>query len=251
MNIPDDFAEWIQFLLWRREHGTKVPYRVDGRKASTTNPQDWSDYETVLRVLQSHPREYAGIGFVFQESDPFAGIDIDNCLEDTNDNPKAWCRGIVERFADTYMEVSPSGLGLKIWCRGKLPAAVSIAIEDGRIEMYDRARYFTLTGNVFRGAPLEIEDHAADLLSLFERLTGRSANHCEMPRYGIPVEGKIPKGTQHLTLVSLTGTLRRRGICDEAIEACLQTVNLRQCEQPGRPENISRIVRSTRAWKRP
>lgn len=251
MNIPDDLVEMDQWVLWRREHDTKVPYRIDGHRASTTNPQDLSDYETVLRVLEDHSHEYAGLGFVFHESDPFAGIDLDDCLEDTTGNPKPWCRVIVERFGDTYMEISPSGLGLKIWGRGKLPAAVAMKVEDGGIEMYDRARYFTVTGQAFRCAPLQIEDHAADLLSLFERLTGRNANHCEMPKYGIPVEGKISKGTQHLTLVSLAGTLRRRGVCDEAIEACLQTVNRRQCEAPGPPQNISRIVRSSQAWRRP
>jgi hypothetical protein len=251
ISAPDDITEVEQWVLWRRERDTKVPYRIDGRRASTVNPQDWSDYEAVVRTLEQHPHEYAGIGFVFRESDPFVGLDLDDSLEDTTGNPKSWCRVIVERFSDTYMEISPSGLGLKIWCRGKLPAAVAIAVQDGRIEMYDRGRYFTVTGNVFRGAPLQVEDHAADVLSLFVHLTGRSANGCEMPKYAIPVEGKIPKGTQHLTLVSLAGTLRRRGVCDEAIDACLQAVNRYQCEQPGPAENISRIMRSTRSWGRP
>lgn len=249
--VPDDLRERNQWLLWRRERDTKVPYRVDGRKASPTNPADWSRHELVLRVLERFRQYYAGVGFVFHEADPFVGIDLDNCLEDITGHPKAWCRGILERFGDTYVEVSPSGLGLKIWCRGKLPAAFMVAVEDGRIEMYDRARYFTVTGQTFRGAPLHIEDHAADVLSLFERLTGRSTKSCGMPKYGIAVEGRIPKGTQHLTLVSLAGTLRRRGICDEAIEACLQAVNRNQCEEPGPPQNISRIVTSSRAWRRP
>src|SRR3954452_2114870 len=45
------------------------------------------------------------------------------------------------------MEISPSGLGLKIWCCGQLPAAIKKALDDGwRFEMYDRARYFTVMG---------------------------------------------------------------------------------------------------------
>ena len=63
-----------------------------------------------------------------------------------------------------------------------------------------------------------------------------------------PVECRIPHGQQHATLVSIAATLRARRVCDLAIEACLLAVNEHQCERPGASENISRIVRSTRAW---
>ena len=53
---------------------------------------------------------------------------------------------------------------------------------------------------------------------------------------------------QHNTLVSLCGTLRRRAVCEEAIEACLQIVNAMQCERPGSPENVRRIILSSRRW---
>jgi hypothetical protein len=237
----------ISGVLWCYENGTKVPYQVSGGKASSTNPATWDTFEAVYAAWQKHPKRWSGIGFVFCEIDPFAGIDLDNCLDDTNEMPKVWCRGLIERFSDTYMEISPSGLGVKIWCRGQLPAAVpKVLVEDGGIEMYDRGRYFTVTGRAFRGAPLEIEDHAADILAQYERLTGHRGI-----QYGIPQDGRILHGIQHLTLVSLAGTLRRRGVCEEAIEACLQAVNVHQCEQPGRPGNISQLVRSTRRWMRP
>jgi hypothetical protein len=110
--------------------------------------------------------------------------------------------------------------------------------------LYDHARYFTVTGRAFRGAPLEIEDHAGDLLMLYDRLTGGRKGWPLQPLPG----GQIPHGRQHNTLVSLCGTLRTRGVCDEAIEACLQIVNEQQCEKPGPREHISRIVRSSRKW---
>jgi len=50
-------------------------------------------------------------------------------------------------------------------------------------------------------------------------------------------------------LVSIAGTLRRRRICDEEIEACLQAINKIQCERPGQPEHIARIVQSSRRWE--
>jgi hypothetical protein len=152
----------------------------------------------------------------------------------------------VERFSDTYMETSPSGAGLKIWVRGGVPANLAgVSIGDGQIEIYDHARYFAVTGRVFRGAPLEVEDHADDVRALYYHLTrGR------VSRWPLPLlrGGRIPYGQQHSTLVSIAGTLRARFVCDEAIEACLQVINTRQCERPGPPENIARIVRSSRRW---
>jgi hypothetical protein len=61
-------------------------------------------------------------------------------------------------------------------------------------------------------------------------------------------DGKIPHGRQHYTLVSIAGTLARRGVCPEAIEACLLVVNARQCERPGPPQNIKQIARSSSLW---
>jgi hypothetical protein len=246
--VPDDLAERDQWVVWKREilngRQTKVPYNPKGHRASSTDPSDWSAYQGAVAARELLNCD--GIGFVFHESDPFVGIDLDDCLHDTTGEPQPCVRPMLERFGDTYMEVSPSGLGVKIFCRGKLPAdgVGKTELEDGcAIEMYDRARYFTVTGNVFRNAPLQIEDHAADVISLFEALRGRGA-----ARYNIPAQGKIRYGTQHLTLVSIAGTLRRRHICDEAIEACLQAVNRYQCERPGPDANISRIVRSSQRW---
>jgi primase-polymerase (primpol)-like protein len=248
VTAPDDLVERDQWVVWRYESrnggpSTKVPYRADGHgKASSTDPVTWTSFEEAHAAYLRNG--FDGVGFVFSESDPFCGLDLDNCLHDTTGDPKPWCRGLLERFSDSYMEFSPSGLGIKIWARGKLPAAIDAPVEDGNLEMYDRARYFTVTGQAFRGAPLQIEDHASDVLYQWRLLTGRGTAHRE-----IPTESKIPYGTQHVTLVSLAGTLRRRKVCDQAIEACLQAVNRHQCERPGPPRNISRIVASSRAWR--
>ncbi len=251
LTVPDDLVELDSWVLWRYEvrggKKTKVPYAVTGRKASSINPQDWSAFETVMNVWSRYPNGYSGIGFVFSKSDPFAGIDLDDAIQEAGEL-KQWAAGIVERFADTYMEISPSGRGLKIWIRGSLPDNVpgaKVAQADGGIEIYDRGRYFTVTGRVFRGAPLQIEDHSKDLLALYGHMTADR-------KHAWPVQpqtdGRIPYGQQHNTLVSIAGTLRRRRVCDAAIEACLLAIAKHQCERPMEPDHISRIVRSTRGW---
>jgi hypothetical protein len=249
LHVPDDLAEYEQWILWRREKSsgreTKVPYSVHGRRASSTNTSDWTEFQKALHMWQLNPDWYGGLGFVFASDDPFVGIDLDDCL--SNGKLKSWAQSIVGRFSDTYTEISPSGEGLKIWARGQLPGSIpGVPVGDGQIEMYDRSRYFTVTGRVFRGAPLQVEDHAADVLLLYERLVGgkKKAAWPLQPLEG----GRIPYGQQHNTLVSIAGTLRARRVCDEAIEACLQIVNQRQCEHPGPRVHISQLVRSSRKW---
>jgi primase-polymerase (primpol)-like protein len=249
MQVPDDLRELDQWLLWRMEtvnsRKTKVPYSVRGYKASSTDPRTWAPFDVALTALHKSPQRYAGLGFVFVKGGGLAGIDLDDCL-DSGGDVKKWASGVVERFFDSYMEISPSGRGLKIWARGSIPGNLAkVTVEDGGIEIYDHARYFTFTGQRFRGAPLQVDEHAADLRALYEHLHGSRQNHGGRTL----IDGVlIPHGRQHSTLVSICGTLRRRGLCDEAIEACLQIVNARQCEKPGPAENIRRIVRSSRRW---
>jgi hypothetical protein len=231
--LPKGLMELDQWVLWRRElvkgRETKVPYSVQGCKASTTDPRTWADFDSVRDVLRKNRGAYQGSGFVFIQGGGLVGIDLDHCLN-----------------ADGALKASPSGSGVKIWARGSLPANLpGVRVGDGSIEMYAAGRYFTVTNRVFRGAPLELEDHAADLLLLFTRLTERKRKVWPLqPLQG----GRIPYGQQHQTLVSIAGTLRARLVCDEAILACLLAVNAHQCERPGPAENIARIVRSTRAW---
>jgi len=246
--VPDDLAERNQWVLWRYEcrkgKKTKVPYQQSGRPADSTNSRTWATFEEALSAWCRHRKRYVGLGFVFTKDDALAGIDLDDSLDERGD-VKAWARGIVERFSDTYMEISPSWQGLKIWARGSLPSNLpGVPVGDGAVELYDHARYFAMTGHAFRGAPLEIEDHADDLVLLYNRLASSRKGWPLRPLPG----GHIPHGRQHNTLVSIAGTLRARRVCDEAIEACLQIINERQCEKPGAPEHIRQIVRSSRRW---
>jgi hypothetical protein len=127
-----------------------------------------------------------------------------------------------------------------------LPANLpKVRVGDGGIEMYDHARYFAVTGRPFRGAPLEIENGSEDVLALYNGLSTAKKGHWQLQ----PLDGgRIPLGAQHSTLISILGTLRARRVCDEAIEACLQLINERQCERPGPREHIARMVRSSRQW---
>jgi hypothetical protein len=188
--------------------------------------------------LQDHPDHWSGIGFVFSPDDPYFGIDLDDCL-DAEGNLKPWAQPILGRFADSYAEISPSGLGIKIFAKGTLPGGgVAFALGDGRVEVCDHARYFTVTGNHWAGRMLDIEEHQAGLDWL---LTLSPHGQRKVP---FTVPAKIPKGTQHDTLVSLAGTMRARGFEYPEIEAALLEMNRSRLERPAPDENIRRIADS-------
>jgi putative DNA primase/helicase len=247
--IPSELNALRQFVFWRYADRdgpkpSKVPITAWGRKAKTNDSEHWSHYSYLQELLQKQPEFADGIGFVFTKEDPFCGIDLDNIwISDATETP-IWAQQIRERFHDTYTEESPSGKGLKIWCRAELPGAGrEWTVGQGAVEFYDRGRFFAITGRSNR--VLAITEHQPDVDSLIAHLDGSG-------RRGpaAPIGEKIPFGTQHRTLVSLAGTMHRRGMCTEAIEAALQVVNEKQCEKPGPPENIRRIARSVARYPR-
>src|SRR5947209_18741785 len=83
---PDDLTERDQWVLWRYEarngKPTKVPYQVNARKASSTDPSTWTTFEAALDSLRQVADQFDGIGFVFTPEDPYCGIDLDDCIDD-------------------------------------------------------------------------------------------------------------------------------------------------------------------------
>src|ERR1039458_1537093 len=87
--LPYILTQRPQWVLWRSETRnakvTKVPYAVDGKRAKSDNPQTWNTFGAVAGAWSKDPQRYQGIGFVFAAADPFAGIDLDDCLTDQRD----------------------------------------------------------------------------------------------------------------------------------------------------------------------
>src|SRR5262249_12807687 len=102
-----------------------------------------------------------GIGFVFTEDDPYAGIDLDDCRNPETGVIAPWARRIIAVLS-SYTEISPSGTGVHIYVQGRLPG-------QGRnlkpVEIYDRRHYFTVTGQHIPGTSTTIEEQQ-DVLDL-------------------------------------------------------------------------------------
>lgn len=164
-NIPEELRLLKQWVLWKLEDigaakPTKVPYSVKGHPASVTDPNHWATFNDVFNVFQLGG--YSGLGFVFTKNDPYTFIDLDDAEGDD---------AILQRHLkvyhefETYAEVSPSGKGLHLICKGTVPAGR----RRSKIEIYPHDRYATMTGNAY-GGRTHIKDCQAVLTQLWEQM---------------------------------------------------------------------------------
>jgi len=138
--IPLELASRQQWVGHKNKHPIDP---ATGLRASTTKPSTWGTYPQALAVVERCGLD--GIGFVFTPDDPYCGVDLDRAV-DAQGNVKPWAQAIVERL-DGYTEYSQSGTGLHVIVKATNPVGPNRrAIEDGRIEIYDRARFFVVTG---------------------------------------------------------------------------------------------------------
>lgn len=165
----EELRQYRQFVAWRyvERDGrrTKLPVHPGtGEAASSTDPDTWASCDEA-RVAARQFGASGGIGFVVTVDDPFVGIDIDHCLDaDGRLTPEAQL--IVTRL-DSYTEVTPSGKGLRVYVKGKLPPT---GRRRGNVEMYEAARFFTVTGWHLAGTPEEIRERPVELLALHAEL---------------------------------------------------------------------------------
>jgi putative DNA primase/helicase len=151
-NIPKGLTERRQWVLWRLEmrddKPTKVPYTPAGYLASVTDLMSWSTFEAAIAAFEG--RGYDGIGFVFSSGDPYVGIDLDKCRDPETGELAPWAQKIIARVRAGYIEISPSGTGIHIILEGKVrDGRTQKRIESGgKVEMYARERFFTITGDV-------------------------------------------------------------------------------------------------------
>jgi putative DNA primase/helicase len=162
-------ARWVCWrYAWRAGKWAKAPLNVrTGRWANANDAEAQAGFEEALDYHRRHPG--VGVGFVFREGDPFTGIDLDDCRDPAGGTLLPWAEEVV-RELDTYAEVSPSGTGVKLFVRGKVPPGSRK--KKGDVEVYSAGQYFTVTGDRLPGTPAAAEDRQAQLLRLHLRVFG-------------------------------------------------------------------------------
>src|SRR5687767_3072794 len=122
--LPRELLHGLRAVVWNNEERnggkpTKVP-RVPHRtadNASVNDPGSWGSFEDAIAAVTDGKAD--GIGRVL--GDGFAVIDIDGCRDAYTGNITTDAQEIIAEL-NSYTELSPSGTGLHVWCRGTLPA---------------------------------------------------------------------------------------------------------------------------------
>ena len=168
-NIPIKLKQIPRWVLWRlvevgdenNKRWSKLPAQVSGQPASTSNPDTWTDFLSVQAAYEANPQKFSGVGFVFSQDDNLIGVDLDDCYDAPTGSFTNAAMQHLATSLDGYMEVSPSGTGVKIFTRADLSSAhVDHSIG---LEVYPNGRYFTVTGQHISGS---IPDGIQDLTSV-------------------------------------------------------------------------------------
>jgi hypothetical protein len=139
------------WVVWRWEQRkgkwTKPPFMATDprRKAKNNDPATWASYQAAVAAASAAD----GIGFALLDT-PFVAVDLDHCL--TGEIIDSWAKAWIEQANGAYVEITPSGEGLRIIGLGsgeKLHRKWKIkgARDGAAIEVYRGCeRYITITG---------------------------------------------------------------------------------------------------------
>ena len=166
---PAELQALQQWVCWRRTQRqgktTKIPlHPCTGANARTDDPTTWGAFEEALAGIQRF--RCTGIGFVFTAADAYFGVDLDTCIDLATGEIAAWAQDIIDRLA-SFTELSQSQTGVHIIGKGTLPLGRR---RHGQIEMYDRGRFFVMTGHPVPGMPTTIEARQREIEALHQDL---------------------------------------------------------------------------------
>jgi len=150
-NIPDELKREKRWCLYkiivRDRKNTKMPIMPNGKPAKSNDRKTWHSFDDCMDALCKN--QGTGLGFFL--GDGYIGIDIDKVsdeiMEYSMDFNAASMTADFLRGIYTYAEISPSKTGLHFIGKGKVPGERK---RYKNLEIYDRDRFFTITGNILK-----------------------------------------------------------------------------------------------------
>jgi len=170
-NIPKELKKVKNWVCWQGE--AKIPKNpLTGGNAKSNDKDTWGTFEQAMSACEEFG--FDGLGFMF--SPPYFGIDLDHCLDNLD---------FVDEFVETlqsYTEISRSGNGIHIICKGKLPEG---SRRKGGVEMYSEGRYFICTGNIYNASYTDIKDCTESVKVLHSKYLPNNVPKVEVRRQTI------------------------------------------------------------------
>ena len=159
--IPAELRRLPRWVTWRAEtEGSKTkprktPYRADlpHTRASSTDPETWCSFEQAEAAYLDGDR--TGVGLVLDGTGDLAGVDIDGCRDAATGTVDPAALALLEGMGAAYVEVSPSGTGLRAFGYAPpLETGAAGTLDGLKLELYSKGRYLTLTGKTIKAGPI-------------------------------------------------------------------------------------------------
>lgn len=157
-NIPADLVALNRWVVWVYEPSKggkpkKAPKCASSLRgyATSTDPNTWTSFGLAQTAYEEGG--FSGVGIVL-DGDGLVGIDLDNCVIDGV--PSEQAISILESIGCQYVELSPSGKGLRSFGYVDNPPlkAATNEFNGVNVELYSTGRYLTVTGHVLRAGPI-------------------------------------------------------------------------------------------------
>lgn len=172
LRVPNELKEMKRWVCYcrnpkviegyndNRPYAPKTPFNaLTGRPAQSNNELTWSKFNIAIMGCEKYG--FDGIGFMLGNG--IFGVDLDNHGDISESEFKEISSEFVSQL-NSYTELSQSGKGIHIICKGKLPEGGN---RKGNVEMYETGRYFAMTGNVVVDMP--IEERTNEILPLWQK----------------------------------------------------------------------------------
>lgn len=207
-SIPPELCALPRWVTWK---GTKVPFCASSVNsfASATDPETWASFPMAQTAYEEGG--YLGVGFVLN-GDGIVGVDLDKCV--LNGQPVPPAMALMERIGCQYVELSPSGNGLRGFGYGSNLKGKRGILDGLNLELYSSARYLTVTGHALKAGPLvELPGFAEAANELSHRSptedtqksTEEYSSHLPFSSVGIPAHTlPLSEGERNRCLFELT-----------------------------------------------
>ena len=189
-NIPNKLQKIPRWVICKAD---KAPVQAHG-VAKKINLKDESSWGTFSQAQNRYNQGgFFGVGIVLN-GDGLVGIDIDNCV--TNGVPSKASLVVMEAIGCSYIELSPSGTGLRGFGYSNAPEGAVGIFMGIQVELYMDKRYLTVTGHSLGNAELGEVPGFEQAVSEIKGHRGRIAS--------ISSDSSIPSVTSDSSVSSVT-----------------------------------------------
>jgi hypothetical protein len=177
-NIPAELRTpklWLQsYLRKNAKHPDKKPRKCPVMTWATPADRE-KNCQTLDYILENRIPTDSGVQRFIEKSEGFVFIDLDHVRNVDTGEVEPWASELVEKL-DTYCEISASGTGFHLVCRGTL--SEDFKVKGNPVEIYagNTGKVLHMTGNVYdlRTSIEDCQEQVTQLLKEQQEKSGRT-----------------------------------------------------------------------------